>query len=144
MLVWGAAINTLLVALGGRLPSTVQPVALRKPLDMALNRVLTTGVVKMVWDSNTTRFKNFDASAIAPSGYGAAPKAAMPEPKPRPAPSGGSGGAPWTQQGAGGGDAPFTPNQGPGGAFGGRSKTGPIDNHRDGGGPEADLGDIPT
>lgn len=112
-------------------------------LIVAKQRNGPTGVVKMVWDSNTTRFKNFDASAIAPSGYGAAPKAAMPEPKLRLTPGGG-GAAPWTQQGAGGGDAPFTPTQGPGGAFGGRSKTGPIDNHRDGGGPEADLGDIPT
>jgi hypothetical protein len=118
-----------------------------------------TGVVKLVWDSNTTRFRSFDPHSNPGGGYRSPSAAAMNFPAPevkssRPWTSQGSQGSPGSQ---GGGDAPFAPNPGSntnpggggGGSFGGRSRTGPINNHRDGGGPEQspendDLGDIPT
>ncbi|MFZ4573012.1 MAG: replicative DNA helicase [Phycisphaerales bacterium] len=115
-------------------------------LIVAKQRNGPTGVVKLVWDSNTTRFKNFDPHAAPPPDYGGPGKGV---PAPQPKPKTGGGAAPWTQQAGPPGDsgsAPFAPTQAPapGGAFGGRSKTGPIHGHRDGGGPDADLGDIPT
>jgi len=96
-----------------------------------------TGVVKLVWDSRTTRFKNYDAHAQAPGGYdsynnpssaaasfGAAPPA-------RPAASQPPAAKPWTQTEAK--PPPFSPAP-----FAPGKKTGPIENHRDGGGPESD------
>ncbi|MEF8724048.1 MAG: hypothetical protein V5B30_16150 [Candidatus Accumulibacter delftensis] len=48
MLVCGAAINTLLLAEAGKLPSIFQPVIFRKLTEKARSRVLTIGVVKIV------------------------------------------------------------------------------------------------
>jgi replicative DNA helicase len=89
-----------------------------------------TDVVKLKWDSRTTRFKNFEANATPPGGYpfddysspsqaaGNFGKAPAPEPKP------------WTRTAA-----PPPPFE-PGSSFSGRSKTGPIEGHRDGGGSD--------
>ena len=48
LLVWGAAISTLLVALSGNWPSTVHPVRRKVIRENARRKVLTTGVSKMV------------------------------------------------------------------------------------------------
>lgn len=144
-----------------------------------------TGTVKLVWDSNATRFRSFDAHAQAPggmrdldsgfsanraprSGYGSASQAAQqfsdPSPRSQPGGSGGkSGGAGGGAGGGGGGGGakPWTqamsdeappfdivvkPSQGPtpgqGSAFGARPRSGPIENHRDGGGPDVNDGGI--
>ena len=104
-----------------------------------------TGLVKLVWDSNTTRFRSFDPHSNPAGGYRSPSAAAMNFPASEVKSS-----RPWTSQGAqpqsAAGEAPFTPGNTNAGAFGGRSRTGPAHNHRDGGGPEADadLGDIPT
>jgi replicative DNA helicase len=87
-------------------------------LIIAKQRNGPTGVVNLVWDSRTTRFRNHAGRSYSPP------------PAPRePASS-----------------APFQPGQS-GGAFGGRAKSGPIENHRDGGGPDVefddDLDDLP-
>ncbi|MEM7628912.1 MAG: replicative DNA helicase [Planctomycetota bacterium] len=109
-----------------------------------------TGTVKLVWDSATTRFKNHDGRSTA-SGWGhrditagpsvrAGAQAGVAAPAddimagdasgemppfgdpvtPMPAPGSGSGG---------GAETSFT-----GSAFGNREPTGPVENHRDGGG----------
>jgi hypothetical protein len=101
-----------------------------------------TGVVKLLWDSNTTRFKNYDPHAHAPGGYDfgggyATPSAAASgqrPPAPRPAPQSEVTPKPWTH--AAPVDPPFAPS--PPAAFSPGRKTGPIDNHRDGGGPDHD------
>lgn len=49
LLVWGAAISTLLAAWAGKAPSTFQPVMRRVKREKARRSVLTTGVSKMVW-----------------------------------------------------------------------------------------------
>jgi len=97
-------------------------------LIIAKQRNGPTGVVKLTWDSHTTRFKNYASgySAGGGGGYGGyeTPSAAAGPAKhapPRPA-----------------GPAPFAPGK----------KTGPIDQHRDGGGPDkgsddGDYGEIP-
>ncbi|MFG0274065.1 MAG: replicative DNA helicase [Phycisphaerales bacterium] len=92
-------------------------------LIVAKQRNGPTGVVNMVWDARTTRFRNYAGKAYTPP----------PAPKQE---------APSAQEAA-----PFKPA--PGGAFGGRTKSGPIENHRDGGGPDIDfedddLGDLPV
>jgi len=90
-----------------------------------------TGVVKLVWDSRTTRFKNFDSHAHAPGGFGgdahASPFALPPAAEPK------QGGNAWTK--GPGEPPPFSPGK----------KTGPVGNFRDGGGPDLDddLGDLP-
>jgi len=118
-------------------------------LIVAKQRNGPTGVVKLTWDSSTTRFKNHAAGNID-IGY-------------VPPPSGGGAGGGGRGYGGGGGgggggyDAPFDepkpiqprgsgPAEGappppfaPGGFMPGR-KTGPIENHRDGGGPDKDGG----
>jgi hypothetical protein len=48
LLVWGAAINTLLRPSGGSSPTNFQPVAFKKLIEMTRNTVLTTGVSKIV------------------------------------------------------------------------------------------------
>jgi replicative DNA helicase len=73
-----------------------------------------TGVVKLYWDNNTTRFKNFDSHAAAPGGFaegGADPFENAPARKPPSqaagsygnpnyaSPSGAAESAPWTQSG---------------------------------------------
>ncbi len=142
-----------------------------------------TGIVKLLWDSNTTRFKNYDPHAHEPpgmpgGGYNSpsAAAASFPGSRPYAAPAAGSG--PPRSTGSAGGswmssagpapaapaapldpfeDAPFDTGSSPkpmgsggggggesrpaaGSAFGGRARTGPINNHRDGGGPEIDTG----
>jgi hypothetical protein len=49
LLVWGAAINTLLAAWDGKAPSIRQPVKRKVATEKARSKVLTTGVSKMVW-----------------------------------------------------------------------------------------------
>jgi replicative DNA helicase len=115
-------------------------------LIVAKQRNGPTGVVKLVWDSNTTRFKNYDPHTAAPAVTVVVPKSKPSAPAAAPA-------SPWIKQGTGaastpntpGAPPPFDPNTNGGSSFSGRAKSGPIDNHRDGGGPESDdLGDIPV
>jgi len=106
-----------------------------------------TDVVKLKWDSTTTRFKNYDPYTQAPGGFDmgyespsnaasrfptGASATRLPTP-PGPAPTSGK---PWTQAG-GSVDVPFDVKPTPGGAFGARPRTGPVDGHRDGGGSDA-------
>ncbi|MBY0312910.1 MAG: replicative DNA helicase [Phycisphaerales bacterium] len=101
-------------------------------LIIAKQRNGPTDVVKLTWDSSTTRFKDYGTMGGGtglPSGYAAQGSARR---------SGGGGG------GGGGGPpqqqdpfkvevVPFSPGK----------KTGPISNHRDGGGPDKDdFGDV--
>jgi replicative DNA helicase len=96
-------------------------------LIVAKQRNGPTGVVKMVWDSNTTRFKNYDPHAMAPSGFDDRnPMNQIRESKPPTVQ------APWTQQGSQ--PAPFTPSAGPDSARTSSNSDSIID----------DLGDIPT
>jgi replicative DNA helicase len=107
-----------------------------------------TGVVKMSWSSDFTRFMDLDPHAVAPGGYGGISSAfdsfggdpgtmqtpTPPTPAPRQAPA----------THGGGGDAPFDaapPSEAYRGFAPGK-KTGPIENHRDGGGPDIDLDDL--
>jgi len=108
-----------------------------------------TDIVKLKWDSKTTRFKNLDLHSQAPGGYGfddyTAPSQAAAK-----FPAGkGSGqveAKPWTQAyappAAGFSPPPFDvdpPAAAPRpatSAFGARPKTGPAENHRDGGGSD--------
>lgn len=93
-----------------------------------------TGVVKLAWDSGSTRFKNFDGSARAPmdmgplggGGYRTPSQAAggFPGAKPAAKPQAGK---PWTHVEA---KEPPPFNFSPG------NKAGPVDEHRDGGGPD--------
>lgn len=89
-----------------------------------------TGVVKLAWNSDYTRFMNFDPHAVAPGGYSSVSSAfdtfSAPEPPPP------SRSAPVM-------DAPFDPTPPTYKGFAPGRKTGPIENHRDGGGPDLDL-----
>jgi len=85
-------------------------------LIIAKQRNGPTGVVRMTWDSATVRFKNYAGFRDDFDSYADAPPSAP---------------APFDA------DAP----KGPGSAFGGRARTGPAHNHRDGGGPTADDDD---
>jgi replicative DNA helicase len=108
-----------------------------------------TGVVKLAWDTRTTRFRSYDATARPPADLG-------PLGGPAGGPMGGAsrGGAGGVYQtpsqaagvgggGGGGGARPWThaevkePPPFVGG-FGSRPKTGPAEGHRDGGGPDRD------
>ena len=81
-------------------------------LIIAKQRNGPTGVVKLSWSSASTRFKNY--AGDRDGGY--------------------------DEYDGGGGSAPPPPAGPPGGSsFGGREATGPISNHRDGGGPETDF-----
>lgn len=123
-------------------------------LIIAKQRNGPTGVVRMRWNNNTTRFENYDAHAHAPGGYDS-----FPEPKGAGAAPRHSGYASPSAAASGFGqvqgveappfDDPFasapkgpTP---PSTSFAPGKKTGPVENHRDGGGPddEYDL-DIPV
>lgn len=104
-------------------------------LIVAKQRNGPTGVVRLTWDAHTTRFKNFSAQH-PPAGWGAPPpQFDRPQGSGRPAP----GGAPPFQPGM---EAKPTPPAGRGG-FSIRPRTGPIDGHRDGGGPDAAADDRP-
>ncbi|CAG0952575.1 Replicative DNA helicase [Phycisphaerales bacterium] len=93
-----------------------------------------TGVVKFSWDSNATRFRSHDATARAPvdftrdfSGYSSPSQAAakFPVQPTRPQP-----GKPWTHSEV---------KEAPPFNFAPGNKTGPIEHHRDGGGPERET-----
>lgn len=98
-----------------------------------------TGVVKLLWDSGTTRFKNFDhfhggdswghEDFAAPSPPPAANEAAPFDAGER---------SPFDEPDE---SAPSHPRQA-GSAFASRTKTGPPADHRDGGGPD-DVDDLP-
>lgn len=80
-------------------------------LIVAKQRNGPTGLVKLTWDSRATRFKDHDPYHTANDGYESVSHAARgpaPEPKPR-------------------GPAAYAPG----------ARTGPVENFRDGGGPEA-------
>lgn len=127
-----------------------------------------TGVVKLVWDRNSTRFKNYDPHAQTPGGadytdaFAPAPAAARPksgpsaytppgpspfDPTPKPWQQSEPKAAytpppftPTTPNAPAAADAnPFAANPNPPrpSAFGGRPRTGPAENHRDGGGSDA-------
>ncbi len=86
-----------------------------------------TGVVKLHWNSDITRFTEYDPHGQAPGGYrdlgGAFDDFGGPPAK----------GQPQGPQGSGGGDyRGFAPGR----------KSGPIENHRDGGGPDAGIDDF--
>jgi replicative DNA helicase len=97
-----------------------------------------TGVVKMTWNSDYTRFLSYDPHAVAPGGYSTISNAFdtfAPEPQaPRPSP----GALPPRRSGPPD-DAPFdeAPPPQPYGFSPGR-KTGPVGDFRDGGGPDLD------
>ncbi|MEO1583344.1 MAG: replicative DNA helicase [Planctomycetota bacterium] len=113
-------------------------------LIVAKQRNGPTGVVRLTWDNSTTRFKNHAESRSGSFGggvnYGGGGGAGqvLPEPKPAAAtPASLPGNGSVAGQGLGGqGSA----GQGFGG-FGGRPKTGPAEDHRDGGGPTEFDGD---
>lgn len=111
-----------------------------------------TGVVKLSWNSDITRFMDLDPHAVAPGAYNSIGSAFDAFP-------GGSGGGGASNAGMGGGsvgggggshgygdafDAPFdagpssNPTQGfrPAGFAPGK-RSGPVDGHRDGGGPDS-------
>jgi replicative DNA helicase len=97
-----------------------------------------TGVVKMAWNSDFTRFMDYDPHATAPGGYNSISNAfdafSSPEPTPQAPPRRPVSDAPFEPTGAP--PAPAYTGFAPG------RKSGPIENHRDGGGPEADFDDV--
>lgn len=113
-------------------------------LIVAKQRNGPTGVVKLKWNHSTTRFENYDSHAIPPLGM----PGSMIEPRGGARP--GSGYTSPSQAAAQfpGEKAPFhDPFQDAPGGFAPGKRTGPVQDHRDGGGPEReddDLGDIPV
>jgi len=87
-------------------------------LIIAKQRNGPTGVVSLVWDSRSTRFRNYAGRAYAEAPGAGAPAREEPAPFQASAPS-------------------------PAGAFAGRPRTGPVSDHRDGGGPDDDIDDLP-
>jgi hypothetical protein len=117
-------------------------------LIIAKQRNGPTGVVKLTWDASTTRFKNH-AEAVPYEQYGAAPARQTQAPANPFAGNGGGG----TNAAAGAGAAanafgddptgegdPFAspPATAPRGGWHAGRQQGPVENHRDGGGPERD------
>lgn len=114
-------------------------------LIVAKQRNGPTGVVKLKWNHSTTRFENYDAHAIPPMGMPGSfvePRGAGVSPK-----SGYSSPSQAASQFPGE-KAPFNdPFQAAPKGFAPGKKSGPVENHRDGGGPDRDdedLGDIPV
>lgn len=94
-------------------------------LIVAKQRNGPTGIVKLAWDSGTTRFKNY-AHDLGGGGYVAPARASAPASAPARSPSP-----------TGGYEAPSQAFESkPRGAFAPRPASGPAPHHRDGGGPE--------
>jgi replicative DNA helicase len=100
-------------------------------LIIAKQRNGPTDTVLLKWDNETTRFKNYAGARVAPGGYADGGVA-----------YGGYGvrGNPLTQSGQGGAPGSFKVEVRP---FAPGPKTGPIENHRDGGGPDRPVFDEP-
>ena len=96
-------------------------------LIIAKQRNGPVGVVSLTWDNRTTRFKNHDPHARAPIDYEKYAQSAAP---------------PWDAPNANGNTpAPApAPNKFGAGGFIAKDKSGPVENFRDGGGPEDDFG----
>lgn len=90
-------------------------------LIVAKQRNGPTGVVKLTWDSATTRFKNYAGANIQPPPEFAGPASFA---EPRPAPAG--------YESAAAAAASFPARS----AFAPAPRTGPVEGHRDGGGPD--------
>ncbi|MCE7973588.1 MAG: replicative DNA helicase [Leptolyngbya sp. PLA1] len=103
-------------------------------LIIAKQRNGPTGVVKLAWDNRSTRFRTYDASSRAPADLD---RHFAPTHKP-PAggPSSPGGSRPWTQSTEVKEPPPFNPS--PGSSFGNKPRSGPVEGHRDGGGPDRD------
>ena len=114
-------------------------------LIIAKQRNGPTGVVKLTWDSSITRFKNHEHHHHD-DGFGGYQRESAPAPRGggfAPPPFDAGGNAPGNDPFANAGNSGFGGGGG-GGAFGNRPKSGPIDDHRDGGGPtEFDDDDLP-
>ena len=92
-------------------------------LIIAKQRNGPTDTVKLTWDRTTTRFRNYAGNAWSPP---ASPKQSPAAPRPGPTTSPAAAPSPFGQP------KPYT-------GFAPGSKSGPIDGHRDGGGPDRDL-----
>jgi replicative DNA helicase len=93
-----------------------------------------TGTVRLTWDSQTTRFKNHADARPSGDTYRA----------PRESGGGGGGGS-VPRASLSDGPAVDVPKRGGGGGGGGwhaGKQSGPAEQHRDGGGPERDMGDM--
>lgn len=123
-------------------------------LIVAKQRNGPTGVVKLVWDSHITRFKNYDPyTAGGGAAYESPAQAASNWPAARGGASSGNSGmsASSGPGGFGGGrgefagpSGPKTPAPEPYRGFSPGKKSGPVDGFRDGGGPDDDdLGGLP-
>ncbi len=113
-------------------------------LIIAKQRNGPTGIVRMTWDSHITRFQNY-SSARPPTEFGGNGQGGPSRAGGQGGGYGGGGHAGGTgAAGFGSGIAPpsaWPPSPGPG--FPGGKKTGPVEGHRDGGGPDrgAPFGD---
>lgn len=102
-------------------------------LIVAKQRNGPTGVVKLSWDASTTRFLSYAGAHVQPPPeFGGSGPFAPVTIEPRPAPINEPGYA--SPSAAASSFAP-----GPRSAFAPARKTGPIENHRDGGGPDKDA-----
>ncbi|HYF14778.1 MAG TPA: replicative DNA helicase [Phycisphaerales bacterium] len=97
-------------------------------LIIAKQRNGPTGVVKLSWDNRTTRFKSYAPTDAGPSDF---PSYSSPSSAAASFAAGDGGAPPWTHA-----SAPFEVKAPPppGSGFAARPKTGPAENHRDGGG----------
>jgi replicative DNA helicase len=102
-------------------------------LIVAKQRNGPTGVVKLSWDNRSTRFRSFDPSARAPADLPAPMAYATPSQAARG--SAPQASKPWTHA------EPKEPPPIATGGFGTRPRTGPVEGHRDGGGPEREADD---
>lgn len=110
-------------------------------LIIAKQRNGPTGVVKLTWDSTTTRFKNH-AEAVPYEQYGAKPASQAQTPANPFASAGnaGAGGVPMAVDDSMVEADPFAspPPTAPRGGWHSGRMQGPVENHRDGGGPDRD------
>ncbi|MCC6677724.1 MAG: replicative DNA helicase [Phycisphaerales bacterium] len=112
-------------------------------LIVAKQRNGPTGVVKLVWDSHITRFKNYDPYT---AGGGASYESPAQAASNWPASRGGPGGPGGFTGGGAAAPPPEAPGAEPYRGFSPGRKAGPVDGFRDGGGPDAeeDIGDLPV